>query len=81
MPLSIGQPKGPSSCGVISRVVTNAAGHADRDLRKILSRNASPFVFIFYEEGRRALTTQALNDYQDHIDIPYFSPKCYSMCE
>ena len=33
MPLSIGQPKGPSSCGVISRVVTNAAGHADRELR------------------------------------------------
>jgi hypothetical protein len=42
MPLSIGQPKGPSSCGVISRVVTNAAGHADRDLRKIPSRIASP---------------------------------------
>jgi Helix-turn-helix domain len=39
---SIGQPKGPSSCGVISRVVTNAAGHADRDLRKIPSRIASP---------------------------------------
>ena len=33
---SIGQPKGPAkSCGVISRVVTNAAGHADRELRKI----------------------------------------------
>ena len=31
MPLSIGQPKGPSSCGVISRVVTNGAGHADRE--------------------------------------------------
>ena len=42
MPLSIGQPKGPSSCGVISRAVTNAAGHADRDLRKIPSRIASP---------------------------------------
>jgi hypothetical protein len=27
-----------SSCGVISRVVTNAAGRADRDLRKIPSR-------------------------------------------
>jgi hypothetical protein len=36
------QPKGPSSCGVISRVVTNAAGHADRDLRMIPSRIASP---------------------------------------
>ena len=34
--------KGPSSCGVISRVVTNAAGHAERDLRKIPSRIASP---------------------------------------
>ena len=44
MPLSIGQPKGPSSCGVISRVVTNAAGHADRDLRKIPSRIASPSI-------------------------------------
>ena len=42
MPLSIGQPKGPSSCGVISRVVTNAAGHADRELRKIPSRIVSP---------------------------------------
>ena len=42
MPLSIGQPKGPSSCGVISRVVTNGAGHADRGLRKIPSRIASP---------------------------------------
>jgi len=42
MPSSIGQPKGPSSCGVISRVVTNAAGHADRGLRKIPSRIASP---------------------------------------
>ena len=42
MPSSIGQPKGPSSCGVISRVVTNAAGHADRELRKIPSRIASP---------------------------------------
>ena len=42
MPLSIGQPKGPSSCGVISRVVTNGAGHADRELRKIPSRIASP---------------------------------------
>ena len=42
MPLSIGQPKGPSSCGVISRVVINAAGHADRELRKIPSRIASP---------------------------------------
>ena len=31
-----------SSCGVISRVVTNAAGHADRDLRKIPSRIVSP---------------------------------------
>ena len=41
MPSSIGQPKGPSSCGVISRVVTNAAGHADRELRKIPSRIAS----------------------------------------
>jgi Helix-turn-helix domain len=41
-PSSIGQPKGPSSCGVISRVVTNAAGHADRELRKIPSRIASP---------------------------------------
>src|ERR1700752_3588486 len=30
------------SCGFISRVVTNAAGHADRDLRKIPSRIASP---------------------------------------
>ena len=39
---SIGQPKRPSSCGVISRVVTNAAGHAGRDLRKIPSRIASP---------------------------------------
>ena len=29
-------------CGVISRIVTNAAGHADRDLRKIPSRIASP---------------------------------------
>jgi hypothetical protein len=38
----IGQPKGPSSCGVISRVVTNGAGHADRGLRKIRSRIASP---------------------------------------
>ena len=37
-----GQPKRPSSCGVISRVVTNAAGRADRDLRKIPSRIASP---------------------------------------
>ena len=34
--------QGPSSCGVISRVVTNAAGHAGRDLRKIPSRIASP---------------------------------------
>ena len=34
--------KGPSSCGVISRIVTNAAGHVDRDLRKIPSRIASP---------------------------------------
>jgi hypothetical protein len=42
MPLSIGQPKGPSSCGVISRVVTNGAGHADRGLRKMPSRIASP---------------------------------------
>ena len=42
MPSSIGQPRGPSSCGVISRVVTNAAGHADRELRKIPSRIASP---------------------------------------
>ena len=42
MPLSIGQPKGPSSCGVISRVATNGAGHADRGLRKIPSRIASP---------------------------------------
>jgi hypothetical protein len=41
-PSSIGQPKGPSSCGVISRVVTNAAGHTDRDLRKIPLRIASP---------------------------------------
>ena len=42
MPSSIGQPNGPSSCGVISRVVINAAGHADRELRKIPSRIASP---------------------------------------
>src|SRR6476659_2098310 len=42
IPSSIGQPKAPSSCGFISRVVTNAAGHADRGLRKIPSRIASP---------------------------------------
>jgi hypothetical protein len=41
-PSSIGQPNRPGSYGIISRAVTNAAAHADRDLRKIPSRIASP---------------------------------------
>ena len=35
-------PKRPSSCGVISRAVTNAGVRADRGLREIRSRIASP---------------------------------------
>ncbi len=35
-------PKRPSSCGVISHVVTNAAARTDRGLREIQSRIASP---------------------------------------
>ena len=39
---STGQPNRPSSYGVISRAVTNAAARAGRDLREIPSRIASP---------------------------------------
>ena len=39
---STGQPDRPSSYGVTSRAVTNAAARADRDLREIPSRVASP---------------------------------------
>src|ERR1700736_4382878 len=41
-PSSTGQRNRPSSYGVISRAVTNAAARAGRDLRKIPSRIASP---------------------------------------
>jgi hypothetical protein len=41
-PSSARQLNSPSSCGVILRVVTNAAVRADRDLRKMRSRIASP---------------------------------------
>ena len=41
-PSSTGQANRPSSYGVISRAGTNAAARADRDLRKIPSRIASP---------------------------------------
>ena len=44
MPSSIGQPQGPSELWrrYLTHVVSNAAGHAGRDLRKIPSRIASP---------------------------------------
>src|SRR6266516_3642186 len=41
-PSSTGQRNRPSSYGVTSRAITNAAARADRDLRKIPSRIASP---------------------------------------
>ena len=41
-PSSTGQANRPSSYGVTSRAITNAAARADRDLRKIPSRIASP---------------------------------------
>ena len=41
-PSSTGQRNRPSSYGVTSRAITNAAARADRDLRKIPSRVASP---------------------------------------
>ena len=41
-PSSTGRRNRPSSYGVTSRAITNAAARADRDLRKIPSRVASP---------------------------------------
>ena len=41
-PSSTGRCNRPSSYGVTSRAITNAAARADRDLRKIPSRVASP---------------------------------------
>ena len=76
MPSSIAPPKRPSSCGVISRDVTNAGVRADRGLREIQLRIAFPSMNgprISTPEARPAIGKVTLSSASAHGPCLFFT--------